>query len=271
MKVFLTLLAGLLCAPAGAHDFWVQPERFWSTAGAAIPITLRVGHGAERQRSAIRASRIVRFEAVGPDGARRDVRSDLRPGATSNDGQLRFEKPGTYVLALETDTRAHTTLPAARFNEYVEHEGLTPALEHREHAHQTGAPASERYRRVAKAIVQVSRGDDSKLPVTTPLGLPLEIVLELNPYAKPRAERLPIRVVFEDRPLPGALVKLTHLEHDHAPIESHRTDRAGRATFRMPQTGTWLLNVIWTKPLPPGAEVDFETTFSSLSFGFPNP
>jgi hypothetical protein len=28
------------------------------------------------------------------------------------------------------------------------------------------------------------------------------------------------------------------------------TDRAGRATFTMPHDGTWLLNVIWTTPLP---------------------
>jgi retron-type reverse transcriptase len=39
--------------------------------------------------------------------------------------------------------------------------------------------------------------------------------------------------------------------------------------FHMPGEGTWLLNVIWTTPLPNTSETDFETTFSSLSFGFP--
>jgi len=28
--------------------------------------------------------------------------------------------------------------------------------------------------------------------------------------------------------------------------------------------------VIWTKPLPRSEETDFETVFSSLSFGFPS-
>jgi retron-type reverse transcriptase len=37
----------------------------------------------------------------------------------------------------------------------------------------------------------------------------------------------------------------------------------------MPSSGTWLLNVIWTKVQPRSAETDFQTTFSSLSFGFP--
>ena len=86
----------------------------------------------------------------------------------------------------------------------------------------------------------------------------------------PRSATLPVRVIYAGRPLPGALVKLTHLEDDASPLEVHLTDHEGRASFTMPNAGTWLLNVIWTKPLPPSDETDFETIFSSLSFGFPS-
>jgi hypothetical protein len=75
-------------------------------------------------------------------------------------------------------------------------------------------------------------------------------------------------VIYEGRALAGATVKLTDLSHDATPFEVHVTDRSGRASFSMPGSGTWLLNVIWTKPLPRAAETDFETVFSSLSFGF---
>jgi hypothetical protein len=34
----------------------------------------------------------------------------------------------------------------------------------------------------------------------------------------------------------------------------------------MPDRGTWLVNVIWSKPLSSTQETDFETFFSSLSF-----
>ena len=54
-----------------------------------------------------------------------------------------------------------------------------------------------------------------------------------------------------------------------APLETRLTDREGHATFIMPRDGIWLLNVIWTKPLPSSRDTDFETVFSSLSFGFP--
>jgi uncharacterized GH25 family protein len=161
-------------------------------------------------------------------------------------------------------------LPARKFNEYAETEGLTPALEQRKQAHQMEADAAESYRRVAKSIMQIGPFDArSQALVTKPLGLPLEIVPERNPYARPRAAHLPVQVLFEGRPLAGALVKLTHLEEDALPVEEHRTDASGRASFQLPESGTWLLNVIWTKPLPASAEVDFDTIFSSLSFGFP--
>ena len=86
----------------------------------------------------------------------------------------------------------------------------------------------------------------------------------------PRSASLPVRVIYEGQSLAGALVKLTNLEDDASPFEVHLTDRAGRASFTMPSSGTWLLNVIWTKPSPPSDETDFETVFSSLSFGFPS-
>lgn len=129
---------------------------------------------------------------------------------------------------------------------------------------------SERYSRCAKAIVQVGAvGTGSNGQVTKVLGLPLEIVPEDNPYAMPRPSTLRIRVLYAKRPLTGALVKLTNLENDATPFEVHTTDREGRATFTMPGSGMWLLNVIWTKVLPGSDETDFETIFSSLSFGFP--
>jgi uncharacterized GH25 family protein len=104
--------------------------------------------------------------------------------------------------------------------------------------------------------------------VTTPLGLPLEIVPERNPYAALDG-KLPVRVFFEGQPLAGALVKLTRLEHDNEPVEERQTDQSGRASFSVSPSGTWLLNVVWTQPVTAPSEVDFDTTFSSLTFGFP--
>ena len=253
-----------------AHDFWVQPEEYWVNPKAVTSMTLQVGHGPFRQRSPIPMHRIIRFTAIAPKGAIVDLRDRLQLGERTKDGDLQFQNPGTYVLVLQTDDRAETHLPAIRFNDYLKTEGLTPALEQRARMHRMDADGSENYSRCAKSLLQVgATSGGSQTQITKPIGLPLEIVPEKSPYAEPRSAFLPVRVIYEGRPLAGALVKLTNLEHDATPFEVQLTDRAGRASFTMPNSGTWLLNVIWTKALPSSRETDFETVFSSLSFGFP--
>jgi uncharacterized GH25 family protein len=258
-----------LAGAAAAHDFWLQPAAFWTAPGATTAITLQVGHGPFRQRTPIALRRIVRFTANGPGGETADLRGALRLGGPTEDGAIQLSGPGAHVLALETDAEAQSHLPAIRFNDYLKAEGLTPALDARATAHRTDTDGSENYRRCAKALVQVGPAAPSSAVVIRPLGLVLEIVPETNPYAIPRAARLPVRVMFEGRALPGALVKLTNLDHDAEPVEAHRSDAAGRAVFAMPPAGRWQMNVIWTKPLPRSRETDFETSFSSLSFGLP--
>jgi uncharacterized GH25 family protein len=270
-----TLLLGVLVSSQAsslvAHDFWVQPSEYWVKPGALTPVTLQVGHGPFRQRSPIPARRITRFQVIAPMGAVVDLREQLRLGQTAEDGDFRLKDPGTYILVLQTDDRAQTHLPSIRFNDYLRVEGLTPALEQRARLHRMDADGSERYSRCAKSIVQVGPSTaGSQSQVSKPIGLPLEIVPEANPYGVPRAVILPVQVIYAGRPLAGALVKLTNLRNDASPFEVHLTDHDGRASFTMPNSGTWLLNVIWTKALPNSDETDFETVFSSLSFGFPS-
>ena len=261
-------LAGLATAPAFAHDFWAQPQTYWPKADATTPLTLQVGHGVERQRSAIRRARITKVFALTPDGARIDLGEALRLGG-ADDGGVRLTTPGLHVLALETDTHAESHQPAGRFNAYLIEEGLAPAIEARRRLGRTQVDGAERYGRVSKAMIQVGPVDAaSQRGALRPLGLPLEIVPERSPYAGAAGD-LPVRVFYQGRPLAGALIKLTDLAHDAEPVESHRTDAAGRARFSMPSRGDWLLNVVWTRPLPASEDVDFETLFSSLSFGFP--
>lgn len=271
-RFFALWLGMLLCCPASqlaAHDFWLQPNEYWISPDSLTALTLQVGHGSFRQRSPIPARRIIRFQAIAPEGSVTDLRERLRPGGSADDGDFQLENLGAYILVLQTDNHAQTHLPSIRFNDYLTAEGLTPALEQRARLRRMDADGSERYGRCAKTLVQVGpAGAGSQNQVSKPVGLPLEIVPESSPYAVPRSAFLPVRVMYAGRPLAGALVKLTDLNNDASPFEVHLTDRDGRASFRMPTSGDWLLNVIWTKPLPQSEETDFETMFSSLSFGF---
>ena len=193
----LVLLIGTCGArDAAAHEFWVQPSEFWLSQPAALSVTLQVGDSRSRQESPIPPQRITRFEALGPTGDSVDMR----------DGSARLDQPGTYLVALETDTGAYSRQSAARFNEYIETEGLTPALEYRMRTHQMHVDGFERYSRTAKSIVLVGPHSRQAQPhVTQPLGLKLEIVPQVSPYAEPQPTRFPVRVLYDGRPLPAAL------------------------------------------------------------------
>jgi uncharacterized GH25 family protein len=218
--IYSLLLGVCYTSPVAGHDFWVQPSEYWLKPQVVTPITLQVGHGPYRQRSPIPLDRIKRFEAITPSGTIVDLRSNLHPGGNTEDGNFRVRDPGAYLLVLETDARAQSHLPSIRFNDYLEVEGLTPALEQRKRTHRMDSDGSESYSRRAKAIVQLGPpGAGSQALVTQPLGLPLEIVPEHSPYTQPRPATLPVRVIYEGRPLAGALVKLTNLEHDAVPFE----------------------------------------------------
>jgi uncharacterized GH25 family protein len=252
------LLAIALALPlrAGAHDFWVNPDSFVVSVGASTALSMQVGHGDARRTSMIPSRRIMRFAAWTPAG---DV-IDLR-----NDGRLAPAEPGLHLLVLETDADAQTHLPADRFNAYIEEEGLWPAAAAREKQGTAGRDAIERYRRVAKALVQAGApGDGSQDLATKRVGLPLEIVL-VRPPAD--GDVLAARVVFQGRPLARALVKLTDLDHDAQPVAAQVTDDEGLVRLRRPPPGHWLLNVVWTTPLAGDDGIDFDTIFSSLSFG----
>ena len=223
----------LISGSVSAHDFWVQPDTYHAEPGISVPITLQVGHGPSRQRSQLPLRRITRFAALAPDGASVDLWDDLDLGAALEDGQLHFQAPGTYVVVLETDNRARTL------------------------------DGDESYSRHSKALVQV--GSSATAQATQPLGMTLEIVPDVNPYSV--AGTLPIHVLFEGKPVAGALVELTNLENDAAPIAAHLTDEHGRSSFAVPAGGKWLLNVVWKKLRSENEETRFESYFSSLSFG----
>ncbi len=266
MRWLIALLAGLAATPLAAHDFWIQPAPFVTVAGASVPVTILVGHGAARQRWGADVKRVLRFDDVSAAGII-DRRTALHLASGGEDANLIFTTPGTHILVLESN-HATSVLPSIRFNDYLTTEGLTPALERRARLGLKDSDGREIYSRRAKALVQVGDTVAGQDPVTHPLGLTLEIVPQTNPYALRPGEMLPVQVLYDGKPLAGATVKLNNLDFDMKPLAIRLTDATGRAAFDIPRRGKWQLNVVWTRALTGNPVADFDTTFSSLTFGF---
>lgn len=268
MKKFrCAFLATLVFAtPLAAHDFWIQPQRFQTQTGVPFAGTFQVGHAAYRQRWGRSRDHILLLNDVSPAGIR-NIRAALMDDGAA-DFVTRFDNPGVHILAMQS-TYARSELPAVRFNDYAKVEGLTPIIAERKRTGKTAAPGRERYSRRAKALIRVGSltGGNQSL-ATRAVGLKLEIVPERNPYDLGGSRILPVRVMYKGRRLPGATVKLTNLEFDAKPLATAVTDGQGRARFRVPPVGEWLVNVIWSEPIRGDPAADFDTTFSSLTFGY---
>ncbi len=261
------LFVGLLATtPVFAHDFWLQPVRFIMAVPGAVPMLIYVGHGAARERWGVGIDRVVQFKSSGPDGLI-DRKSSLTLDGPQVDAVIPLAKRGSYVLVFQS-LASTSDLPFLRFNDYVTTEGLTPISTNRERTGTQKSNGRELYSRRAKAIVQIGPVDAAgAMRVTKPVGLSLEIVPDRHPLLLKPGEKLPVRVLFNRRPLGGALVKLTDLDADAVAVATMKTDASGRASFMIPHKGKWQLNIVWSEVVSGNPAADYVTTFSSLTFG----
>jgi len=259
------LAIAVWATPAFAHDSWIEASAYQVQAGETVPLTLMVGTMGD-QASVSLASRpawLRVFTSQGPTG----VIDLLEQSADKPAAAATFAAPGTHLIALHTGNFSHA-MGAEEFAAYLEQEGLTTVRTAWEASGRTAGPVKEVYARAAKALVHVGPGaPDTKAYVTSPVGLDLEIVPLRSPYDLKPGESFPVRVLYDDKPLAGALVSLGSLDRPKEPRTRQRTDAKGEVAFPRPASGNWLVNVVWSVPAAGRFDADYKTTFSSLSFG----
>ena len=74
---------------------------------------------------------------------------------------------------------------------------------------------------------------------------------------------MPIRLLYQGRPLEGALV--VAVPQDTRTPRQARTDRDGRVTLSL-YDGVWLIKAVHMVPAPAGSGADWESLWASLTF-----
>ncbi len=98
-------------------------------------------------------------------------------------------------------------------------------------------------------------------------GLPLEIVPLADPMSLQRVRTLPVRVLFDRRPLAGAKVTADYL-HD-AQAEGVRTDADGRAELVLGSSGLNVIKVSAQRPRRDRRLADEDGYTATLAFALP--
>ncbi len=261
VRTAMVVAAGILAMPAAmrAHDFWIEPSTFHAAPGELIRLALRVGHVLDGDVVVRDASRIERFVVAGPDG---EVQQILGQEGTDPAGLLRSARPGTYVIGYRSLPTPHW-MEAPGFERYLAEEGLERISELRARRGQQRTPGREIFSRSAKALVTV--GDGMPDGHDRRLGLPLELILEVNPATLEAGAPLTVRLLYLGAPLRGALVAAISAAAPGASM-SARSDGSGRVTFAAGHRGAWLVKAVHMVPAPPGADAEWESFWASLVF-----
>jgi uncharacterized GH25 family protein len=245
-------------ASAAAHDLWLEPTAFVSRTGTVVGIRLRVGQdlvGDPVPRDPAAIDQFIVLDGAGPRAI---------PGRDGGDpaGLLRVESDGLLVVGYRSRPSA-VTLPAEKFNQYLKEEGLETIAAARARRQETRAGGRELFSRAAKSLVLA--GPLRPTQRDRVLGFRLELVAGENPYALAIGQELPVRILYEHRPLRGALVVAVNKSDPSAKLTA-RSDAEGRVRFRLTRSGMWLIKAVHMVPAPAGSKADWESVWASLTF-----
>ncbi len=248
----LALTAALVSFPAPAHDFWIEPSAFAPDAGELVRLKLWVGERLGGETLPRNEELIEWFAAIHGSLASPVLGIDGSEPA----GILRPASPGGVVVAYRSLRSPAAVLGAEDFAAYLDLEGLAPVK-----------PGREVFSRCAKCLLAVGgRGDPG---FTKPVGLALELTPDVDPYTLGPGGCLTVQLLYQGRPLRGALVIALDATDRERP-QRVRSDRQGRATFTLPRSGEWLIKAVHMIPAPTDAGADWESFWASLTFSLPD-
>ena len=244
-----------------AHDLWIEPSAFVADPSKMIAVKLRVGVDLLGDPVARDPSLIDQFIAVDRQGSRPILGRDGEDPA----GVLRVASPGLVIVGYASKP-THIVLAADKFNTYLAEEGLEAVANARAKRNETSAEAREAFSRCAKALI--SSGPVTAADADRALGFTLELIAERNPYGLRPGEALPVRLMYRDQPLAGALVVAMNRRNPSAKLTA-RSGKDGRVAFRLTEPGMWLVKAVHMTDAPAGTDAQWTSFWASLTFELP--
>ena len=264
LKFLLTsLVLACLATSAAAHDLFLKLDSYFLRPNSIATVRLLNGsfqgsEGAVKRERMQDVSVVVQSQVAHPQG------SDWRDEGATSVLTVKTAEAGTYVVGVSTKPRA-IDLKATDFNEYLAHDGIPDTLAARRRNNQLGKDVRERYSKHVRAIFQVgdARTDDYRRP----LGYPVEIIAQQNPYDLRVGETLEVLCTLDGRPLVNQFV-LANRETKTKRMSREvgaRTDANGIARFKLNGAGKWYVKMIYmTTTTEPG--LNYESKWATLTF-----
>ncbi|XXQ67776.1 DUF4198 domain-containing protein [Neisseriaceae bacterium B1] len=238
-KSLLILAISGLMTTAQAHDVWVSapttlPEN------TVLKADLSYGHHYP-QAETIAADRVHIFKPLSVLDEQNRAQDMKLVGDNYHYASQKPLKAGTYRVAATYQPTFWTENPQGKWQQT----NLTQTPD---------ATYCEQTQMFGKAIVQVGNSENIAA-MSQPVGQELEIVPLANPNTLKSKQLLPIQVLYQGKPLAGAMVMATSdviaridptAMHEHRDINGYaaKTDKNGKTNFLPLVDGMWKVKVI---------------------------
>jgi uncharacterized GH25 family protein len=241
-------LAVFAAGSAHAHNLWLNPQDYSPEAGDTVEIGIGWGHHytEDRTHQEVKDSTVHEISAITPDGKKIDL---AKKSAAAY--ELVTSKPGAYLVTARIAPVMFTTTPEGRKR------GSRKDVE---------KPVKcTAYSILAKTVITAG-GDDKNLESQT--GQKLEIIPLKNPAELEKAHTFPVRVLFDNKPISGVVLKANYAGfeekdasahghgHGHGAAAEAITDDSGEAEISFEKEGHWIILLSHQTPYRGGDACD---------------
>lgn len=241
------------------HNLWLVGKK----EPAQIRVSANTGDSFPESDSAVKPERIADFRLVSSSGS--TPVENYRVAGHSLIADVQNTNKESFFIALAL--RAHPiTLEAEKFGGYIAEENAREFVKPNFIAERTTAPQRESYTKFAKVLVEnagAPNGDISNLVA----GHRLEIVLQIAPSSVGGNGKLPVKILFEGKPIAGLRVSSGCEEMNGGKYSAHaRSDDNGLAEIEIQNAGHWFVRTHFIRPHADKENFDWESFWASVTF-----
>ena len=264
------MLAVVLIASslAGAHDLWLVPAQFTVAPRARVAVRLNTGDTFPNSEGAVKPERIERAALISAERTMPLVTFRAEGNSTVADAMAPSKDGGAIVEVILKPVA--TKQRRDSFDEFVKHEGLDAIASQLARAPERRAEERRTYAKYAKTLLRIGKGRGAAKLYQKPLGHRLEIVAEADPFSLKPGGTLPVRLLFDGKPLVGARIVIGSMATATATqsnMPGVRTDSQGHADLQLDKTGgPHYIHALHMIPATGRSDVEWESFWATLTF-----
>lgn len=241
------------------HNLWLIGKN----ESKNVMVQANTGDNFPESDSAIKSERISNFQLISPDGFIPITDYRIEGHSLVADISTVIASPYCAALALYPHP---ITLEAKKFADYIKDEDAEEFVKSKFILENTNSPQRESYTKFAKVLLEnhSTRTDDISNLVARHQ---LEIILLIAPSEIDSSRKLPVKVLFEGKPISGLRVSSGRENLNGGKYLAHtQTNENGLAQIEVNDAGRWFIRTHFIRLHSDTENFDWESFWASITF-----